>query len=163
MLVDARPEIGVPLRCGEFTALRIFRILKVPPRPGWIRKRMGKSKAKSFVVLNREIFENELAALLAQHGVVVESGTRVVDVGPFDGERRRVRMATDKGEKTLLDETAYTQPAMFAIEYALAQLWRGWGVEPGVVLGHSVGECAAACVAGVFGLEDGLKLIAARG
>ncbi len=63
----------------------------------------------------------------------------------------------------LLDQTAYTQPALFAIEYALAELWQSWGVKPSVVLGHSVGEYAAACVASMFSLEDGLKLIAARG
>ncbi len=63
----------------------------------------------------------------------------------------------------LLNETAYTQPALFALEYALAALWQSWGVKPHAVMGHSVGEYAAACIAGVFGLEDGLKLIAERG
>ncbi|GCE27475.1 hypothetical protein KDA_29590 [Dictyobacter alpinus] len=66
-------------------------------------------------------------------------------------------------EDTSLDETAYTQPALFALEYALAELWKSWGIVPEAVLGHSVGEYVAACVAGLLSLEDGLKLICARG
>ncbi|EGJ31034.1 polyketide synthase module, partial [Moorena producens 3L] len=64
---------------------------------------------------------------------------------------------------TLIDQTAYTQPAIFSLGYALAKLWESWGIKANVVMGHSVGEYVAACVAGVFSLEDGLKLIAMRG
>ena len=62
----------------------------------------------------------------------------------------------------LIHQTTYTQPALFAFEYALVKLWQAWGIHPDIMIGHSVGEVVAACVAGVFSLEDGLKLIAAR-
>ena len=57
----------------------------------------------------------------------------------------------------------YAQTAIFSLEYALAKLWESWGIVPTMVLGHSVGEYAAACFAGIFSLADGLKLVAARG
>ncbi|MBF0465560.1 MAG: SDR family NAD(P)-dependent oxidoreductase, partial [Nitrospirae bacterium] len=63
----------------------------------------------------------------------------------------------------LLDETIFTQPVIFAVEYALCELWKSWGVKPSCVMGHSVGEYVAACIAGVFSLEDALKLISVRG
>jgi acyl transferase domain-containing protein len=62
-----------------------------------------------------------------------------------------------------LDDQAYAQTALFAYEYAMAQLWQSWGVEPAAVLGHSLGEYAAACFAGTMSLEDGLALTAERG
>ena len=66
-------------------------------------------------------------------------------------------------DATRLDRTAYTQPALFALEYALARMLMSWGIQPAAVLGHSVGEFAAACVAGVASLDDTAKLIALRG
>lgn len=63
----------------------------------------------------------------------------------------------------LLHETRYTQPALYVLEVAIAKWWISLGVKPELVVGHSVGEYAAAAIAGVFSLEDGLKLIIARG
>ena len=59
--------------------------------------------------------------------------------------------------------TSLTQPAMFCLGYSLAQLWMSWGVRPHLLLGHSVGEFVCAALAGVFSLDDALRLIAARG
>ncbi|MDB9360929.1 SDR family NAD(P)-dependent oxidoreductase [Nodularia spumigena CS-588/02] len=68
----------------------------------------------------------------------------------------------DKENQELLSQTIYTQPALFVLEYAITQLWLHWGITPDFLMGHSVGEYVAACIAGVFSLPDALKLIANR-
>ncbi|MCC5601617.1 type I polyketide synthase [Nostoc favosum] len=62
-----------------------------------------------------------------------------------------------------LQQTDITQPALFVIEYALAQLWMSWGISPQAMIGHSIGEYVAACLASIMSVEDALKLVAARG
>jgi len=63
----------------------------------------------------------------------------------------------------LLDDPRLAQPALFALQVALAEVWGRWGVTPDMVSGHSLGEYAAACVAGAIGVEEGARLVGARG
>jgi acyl transferase domain-containing protein len=67
-----------------------------------------------------------------------------------------------EGGETIINQTPYIPPSIFAIEYALTKMLQSWGIKPSAVMGHSLGEYAAACAAGVFSLEDGLKLAATR-
>jgi acyl transferase domain-containing protein len=80
----------------------------------------------------------------------------------IDLRRMLARGAADPAAERL-NETELAQPAVFVVEYALAKLWMSWGITPGAVIGHSLGEYAAAVIAGVFTLEDALELVTARG
>ncbi len=82
---------------------------------------------------------------------------------PYLAMSLRSVLYPEKGESTPLNETQYTHVTMFAVQYGLAALWRSWGVEPSLVMGHSVGEIVAATVAGQMSFDDGLKLMRERG
>jgi acyl transferase domain-containing protein/NADPH:quinone reductase-like Zn-dependent oxidoreductase/acyl carrier protein len=82
---------------------------------------------------------------------------------PHLGRSIRDLMLGETDDPEAIHQTRYTQPALFTLEYALAKLWMSWGVKPNMVLGHSIGEVVAAAVAGLFTVDDAVRLVAVRG
>ncbi|KUJ69087.1 hypothetical protein ACZ90_14705 [Streptomyces albus subsp. albus] len=81
---------------------------------------------------------------------------------PHLGRSLKDMILGDAEDAELINEIRFMQPALFALEYAVAELWLSWGVQPSVLAGHSIGEIVAATVAGLFTLEDAVTLMAAR-
>lgn len=112
--------------------------------------RMGAGLYRAERTFRRHV--DECTELLAQQGI-------------FDGNLRRIIDPETAGSDAAarLALTSNAQPALFVTEYALARMWMSWGVQPASMLGHSIGEYAAACIAGVFSLEDALAVVVRRG
>ncbi len=110
--------------------------------------------------MGRELYDEEL--VFRQH--VDQCSELLKD--PLDCDLREVLYPSDSSTEKLaemLSHTAMAQPALFVTEYALARLWMSWGVTPSAMVGHSIGEYVAACIAGVWELPDALALVSERG
>jgi phthiocerol/phenolphthiocerol synthesis type-I polyketide synthase E len=121
---------------------------------------MFPGQGSQHVNMGLELYQSELA--FREH---IDQCAEILK--PLLGMDLRSVLYPQPGNKDMaaakLGQTAIAQPAIFAIEYALAKLWMKWGVRPQRMIGHSVGEFAAACLSGVFSLEDALTLLSVRG
>ncbi len=124
-----------------------------PPKTVWLFTGQG----SQYPGMVRELFDVEPVFT----STVARCAQALDNVLPYSLLEVLFDSAKDDGEA--MRHTSFAQPALFAVEMGLARLWQSWGIEPDVVLGHSVGQYVAACVAGAFSLEDGARLLAERG
>ncbi len=117
-------------------------------------------QGSQYVNMGRELYENEPAFRIAldRCARLLKPHLGIDLIGALFPPDEEKDAATER-----LNETWLTQPALFSIEYSLAQWWMSLGIEPAAMVGHSIGEYVAACLAGVFSLEDAVGLVAMRG
>jgi amino acid adenylation domain-containing protein len=144
-------------------------LLRLPPEDSQTHKLDGSHPEVAFLFPGQGSQHADMARALYQDEPVVRGVIDVcVEILSSHMERDlRALLFPQPGDRDeaarLLQQAEFAQPALFTVEYALAELWRSWGVVPSAMLGHSVGEYVAACLAGVFSLPDALALVAARG
>ncbi|RYG33005.1 MAG: type I polyketide synthase, partial [Burkholderiales bacterium] len=140
------------VRRGEFHPRASIGVVgAVMPRVGFLFPGQG----PQYLGMGRQLWETSPVFKVA-----LEKATQALDA--FMPQQVLSLILGESGAEGSLDHTRLAQPAMFAIETALAALWRSWGVEPSAVLGHSFGEYAAAWVAGAVPLQDAAKMVAVR-
>jgi amino acid adenylation domain-containing protein len=148
---DHRVAIACSSREQAIGALRALPTPQGGPRPPLIF--MFPGQGAQYPGMARVLYD-----LHASFRAIVDEG--IVIATPIVGAELRAQLletAATGGDGTLL-----TQPALFIFEYALARLWMSWGLQPDAMVGHSVGEFVAACLAGVFSFEEGCRLVATR-
>ena len=122
---------------------------------------MFPGQGAQYVGMGRELYEQE-----PNFRHAFGECAQALRKAPGGIELRDVLFPQKDGEaeaEAWLRQTEVTQPALFAIEYGLARMWQGWGVEPWAMIGHSVGEYVAAVLSGVMSMAEGVRLVAARG
>ncbi|HUD56687.1 MAG TPA: SDR family NAD(P)-dependent oxidoreductase [Terracidiphilus sp.] len=152
---ESRDELA-PLASGEFLHVAKGVEAKVAPHAVF----MFSGQGSQYVGMGRELYAHEpvfrdAVDLCAQHLLAPLGLDLRTALYPSEREKDA---ASER-----LNQTWLTQPALFTIEYALARWWMSLGVEPAAMVGHSIGEYVAACLAGVFSLEDALTIVAYRG
>jgi acyl transferase domain-containing protein/acyl-CoA synthetase (AMP-forming)/AMP-acid ligase II/acyl carrier protein len=134
---------------GVFTATG--RTASVPPKVAFLCTGQG----SQYVGMGRSLYDTQ--PVFRER---IDRCDRILQ-GQLDRSLISILFGDEQG-RSEIGQTLYAQPALFALEWALGEMWRSWGVEPTVLMGHSVGEFAAACLAGVFTVEEGLAFVVER-
>jgi acyl transferase domain-containing protein/acyl carrier protein len=168
-LSDGRVRHGHGLAVTGSSIEEVVMALKARPAAAVLGKRLDATPGVAFVFpgqgsqcmrMGLGIYRQEPAYRSAFDAcVAILRDRHDVDLGPL----LRTEAEADPMFAAALDHTDLAQPAVFVTAYAMARLWMTWGIQPEAMIGHSLGELVAACIAGVFSLDDALRIVAARG